>query len=92
MGERWYNYRMFSRLLIIIFTFFSFSVQSEDLLEKWSKENPWFLVNTEMTKYVLKIDEKLQAQGINPESEEYLNMIDNEMRIAFPEYCLLAPI
>ena len=75
------------RFLIIIFTFFSFSVQSEDLLEKWSKENPWFLVNTEMTKYVLKFDEKIQAQGVIPESEEYFNMIDNEMRNAFPEYC-----
>jgi hypothetical protein len=75
------------RFLIIIFTFFSFSVQSEDLLEKWAKENPWFGANTEMTEYVLKFDEKIQAQGINPESEEYFNMLDNEVRKAFPEYC-----
>ena len=79
-------YRMF-RFLIIIFTFFSFSVQSDDLLDKWANENPWFGTNTEMTEYVLKFDEKIQAQGINPESEEYFNMIDNEVRKAFPEYC-----
>ena len=78
---------MFSRFLIIIFTFFSFSVQSEDLLEKWAKENPWFGANTEMTEYVLKFDEKIQAQGIDPESEEFFNMLDNEMRKAFPEFC-----
>ena len=75
------------RFLIIFFIFFSFSVQSEDFLEKWAKENPWFGENTEMTEYVLKYDEKIQAQGINPESEEYFNMLDNEMRNAFPEYC-----
>ena len=33
-----------------------------------------------MTEFIVKFDKKIQAQGINPESEEYFNMLDNEIR------------
>ena len=75
------------RFFIIFFTFFSFSAQSDDLLNKWVNENHWFGKNTEMTEFILEFDKKIQAQGINPESEEYFNMLDNEIRKTFPEYC-----
>ena len=46
-------------------------------MEQWAQKNPWFMgsepIHREMTSFAMYVDQRLQAQGIDPakQSEKY---------------------
>jgi hypothetical protein len=54
-------------------------------LERWIGDNGWFGKDREMTSFAYGVHEKLvMNDGVNPESEEYYQKIDQRMREVFP--------
>tara|TARA_Y100000592_G_scaffold100768_1_gene182662 strand:- start:2052 stop:2966 length:915 start_codon:yes stop_codon:yes gene_type:complete len=54
-------------------------------LERWLGDNSWFGKDREMTSFAYGVHEKLvMNDGVNPESEEYYQKIDQRMREVFP--------
>ena len=56
---------------------------------KWSERNPWFgpKGNKEMTALAYGVHERLvRDEGIQPDTEEYYNAIDEAVRTRFPEH------
>ena len=55
---------------------------------EWQENNKhWFGVDEEMTSLAYGVHEKLvKREGIDPESQEYYELIDERMREKFPEY------
>lgn len=51
----------------------------------WIADNPWFEDDEEMRGAALGIHTKLVREGIEPESPEYFNAIDQRIRKLFPE-------
>ncbi len=64
------------------------AIESDELAIKWSKKNPWFLVNEEMSDFAFAVHGKLIDSGIDPskDSNIYYSEIDKQMRLRFPEY------
>ena len=52
----------------------------------WFQKNPWFSPNgaDEKSAYAIALDRKLQAEGVEADSEEYFDGIDKGMRSKFP--------
>ena len=61
-------------------------------MEQWAQKNPWFMgsepIHREMTSFAMYVDQRLQAQGIDPakQSEKYYSEVDNKMRNEFPSF------
>tara|TARA_R110000737_G_scaffold146080_2_gene176106 strand:+ start:50 stop:1072 length:1023 start_codon:yes stop_codon:yes gene_type:complete len=54
---------------------------------EWQEKNPWFGADREMTSLAYGVHEMLvEERGIDPETQEYYELIDNRMREKFPEY------
>lgn len=54
---------------------------------EWQENNPWFGDDEEMTSLAYGVHEKLvKREGIDPETQEYYELIDKRMREKFPEY------
>ena len=54
---------------------------------EWQEKNPWFGTNKEMTSLAYGVHEVLVGdEGVDPDTEEYYQLIDNRMRERFPEY------
>ncbi|MCG3773058.1 MAG: hypothetical protein JW384_04288 [Nitrosomonadaceae bacterium] len=54
--------------------------------EKWASENEWFGADKEMTGTAYGVHERLvRDEGVDPESDDYYNRIDKEMRKRYPE-------
>ena len=53
----------------------------------WTKENPWFGTNREMTALAYATHETLiRDHGVKPDTEEYYEKINSTMRLRFPDY------
>ena len=51
----------------------------------WQEENPWFGQDKEMTSFAYGVHEKLvEESGIDPDSDEYYQLINNRMKEVFP--------
>ena len=50
----------------------------------WSKQNPWFGSDDEMTSLAMGVHTKLAKQGVNLQSDEYYDAINARMREVFP--------
>lgn len=53
--------------------------------EAWRQKNEWFGNDSGMTGYALGFHQSLVDRGVNPDSEEYYQAIDSEMKRRFPE-------
>lgn len=51
----------------------------------WTKRNAWFGTDEPMTGYAMGLHEKLVKSGVHPQSDEYYQHIDEEMRRRFPD-------
>jgi len=56
----------------------------EPMAKEWLNENEWFNSNKKLTGYAMGVHEDLINEGINPQTREYYNRVDTEMRTAFP--------
>jgi hypothetical protein len=53
----------------------------------WTKENPWFGTNREMTALAYATHETLiREHGVKPDTDEYYEKINSTMRLRFPDY------
>jgi hypothetical protein len=60
-------------------------IQPDAKAMEWQERNPWFGVDKEMTSFAYGVHEKLVGdEGIDPESEEYYELIDSRMKEVFP--------
>ena len=60
-------------------------IQPDGKALEWQDRNSWFGVDKEMTSFAYGVHEKLVGdEGIDPESEEYYELIDNRMKEVFP--------
>ena len=60
-------------------------IQPDAKAMEWQERNPWFGTDKEMTSFAYGVHEKLVAdEGIDPESEEYYELIDSRMKEVFP--------
>ena len=62
-------------------------------MEAWSKDNPWFMNNSNpkhktMTAFALSIDADLNYEGIKPETDpkKYYSEVDKRMRVKYPDF------
>ena len=53
---------------------------------EWQKDNQWFGADEEMTSLAYGIHDKLVREGIDPDSDQYYNSIDERMREVFPSH------
>ena len=66
--------------------------QLDPAMDAWSKKNTWFMGSTpadkQMTAYAMFIDQKLQAEGVDPatQSDKYYSSVDTAMRKEFPNF------
>lgn len=59
--------------------------QPDSRATQWAQENTWFQNDREMTAVALAAHADLIASGVNPQSDEYYNSIDQRVRNRFPE-------
>ena len=60
-------------------------IQPDAKAMEWQESNPWFGTDKEMTSFAYGVHEKLVTdEGIDPESEEYYELIDSRMKEVFP--------
>jgi hypothetical protein len=52
--------------------------------EAWGAQNRWFGTDTAMTYTAFDIHNKLEAEGYDPQSDEYYAEIDKRIRLEFP--------
>ena len=54
---------------------------------EWQQSNPWFGDDKEMTSFAYGVHERLaRDEGVDPESPEYYQLIDQRMQEIFPDY------
>ena len=58
--------------------------QVDPKAEAWGSKNQWFGKDTAMTYTAFDIHSKLEAEGYDPQSDEYYAEIDNRIRLEFP--------
>lgn len=51
----------------------------------WASKNNWYGSDRDMTAYALRVSEDTIREGVDPESNEYYNRIDDSIRRVFPE-------
>jgi len=60
-------------------------IQPDVKAMEWQERNQWFGVDKEMTSFAYGVHEKLVGdEGIDPESEQYYELIDSRMKEVFP--------
>ena len=60
-------------------------IQPDGKAVEWQGRNPWFGTDKEMTSFAYGVHERLVGdEGIDPESEEYYQLIDSRMKEVFP--------
>ncbi len=53
----------------------------------WQDENPWFGVDKELTSFAYGVHDKLvRDEGVDPDTDEYYQLIDHRMREVFPTH------
>jgi len=58
--------------------------QVDPRAEAWGAKNKWFGTDTAMTYTAFDIHNKLEAEGYDPQSDEYYAEIDKRIRLEFP--------
>ena len=62
-------------------------VQADPAAVEWSQQNEWFGNDKEMTSFAYGVHEKLVGEdGVDPNSQEYYQLVDKRMRDVFPNY------
>ena len=61
------------------------SAQDNKRAEEWVAKNPWFETDLEMNSLAMGIHNKLIAEGMSTDSDEYYEKIDTRMRQIFPD-------
>ncbi len=61
------------------------SAQDNKRAEEWVSRNPWFETDPEMNSLAMGVHNKLVAEGVNTDSDEYYEKIDTRMRQVFPD-------
>lgn len=61
------------------------SAQDAKRAEEWISRNPWFETDLEMKSLAMGVHNKLLAEGMNTDSDEYYEKIDTRMRQVFPD-------
>lgn len=51
----------------------------------WTRENPWFGKDEEMTAFAMGLHAKLVKSGVDPQSDEYYERINSRVKQVFPE-------
>ena len=51
----------------------------------WHSNNPWYGNDRDMTAYALRVSQDVISEGVDPNSNEYYNRIDDSIRRVFPE-------
>lgn len=51
----------------------------------WQRDNDWFGTDKEMTAFAMGVHSKLVESGIDPNSDEYYQKVNNRVRQVFPE-------
>jgi hypothetical protein len=54
------------------------------LAKEWLDENEWFNADKKLTGFAMGVHEDLLTEGINPQTREYYDKVDAEMKRAFP--------
>ncbi len=53
---------------------------------EWQGQNEWFGTDTEMTSFAYGVHERLVNEGIDPDTDEYYQLIDKRMKEIFPTH------
>ena len=56
----------------------------DPLAEEWLGKNEWFNTDKKLTGFAMGVHEDLLTEGINPQTREYYDKVDAEMKRAFP--------
>tara|TARA_R110000824_G_scaffold90004_2_gene220265 strand:- start:41 stop:1030 length:990 start_codon:yes stop_codon:yes gene_type:complete len=61
--------------------------EPDDRAVEWQEQNPWFGADKEMTSFAYGVHERLvRDEGIDPETEEYYELINKRMEQVFPAH------
>ena len=66
--------------------------EPDPAMKAWAGKNPWFMgsepVHREMTSFAMYVDQKLQAEGVDPvgQAEQYYGKVDEAMKEQFPSF------
>tara|TARA_R100001082_G_scaffold105958_1_gene78462 strand:- start:2933 stop:3937 length:1005 start_codon:yes stop_codon:yes gene_type:complete len=52
----------------------------------WQQDNSWFGTDYEMTSFAYGVHDKIVSEGIDPDTDEYYQLIDSRVREVFPSY------
>ena len=58
--------------------------QLDPMAEEWLGKNEWFNTDKKLTGFAMGVHEDLLTEGINPQTREYYDKVDAEMKRAFP--------
>jgi len=56
----------------------------DPMAEEWLGKNEWFNADKKLTGFAMGVHEDLLTEGINPQTREYYDKVDAEMKRAFP--------
>lgn len=56
----------------------------DPLAEEWLGKNEWFNTDKKLTGFAMGVHEDLLTEGVNPQTREYYDKVDAEMKRAFP--------
>lgn len=51
----------------------------------WQEKNDWFGSDSEMTSFAFGVHDKIVSDGVDPDTDEYYQLIDSRMRQVFPD-------
>jgi hypothetical protein len=52
---------------------------------EWQERNEWFGSDSEMTSFAYGVHDKIVSEGVDPDTDEYYELIDTRMRQVFPD-------
>jgi hypothetical protein len=52
---------------------------------EWQEKNDWFGSDSEMTSFAYGVHDKIVSDGVDPDTDEYYQLIDSRMRQVFPD-------
>ena len=58
--------------------------QLDPMAEEWLGKNEWFNADKKLTGFAMGVHEDLLTEGINPQTREYYDRVDAEMKKVFP--------
>ena len=58
--------------------------QLDPMAEEWLGKNEWFNTDKKLTGFAMGVHEDLLTEGINPQTREYYDRVDAEMKKVFP--------